>query len=81
MQLKFTVSVHIEAIFIVGKPKILLETNISAKTASLEIIDNISPNSQKKSQNSCKNRQKNILCAQNGSKLPPWVKGSSQILT
>ena len=47
MQLKFTVSVHFGAQFTAGKPKILIKTKISAKTASLGIINNASPRSQK----------------------------------
>ena len=47
MQLKFTVLVHSGAKLTAGKPKILLKTNISAKTASLGIINNVSVKSQK----------------------------------
>ena len=47
MQLKFTVLVHIGAQFTVGKPKILLKTKTSAKTASLGIISNVIPRCQK----------------------------------
>ena len=74
------VKFHIGAQFTVGKPKILLKTKIFAKTASLGIINNISSRSQK-SQNSFKITPKNTFWVQIGSKLPPWVKGSSQILT
>ena len=41
------VSVHIGSQFTVGKPKILLKTKTSAKSASLGIINNVSPRSQK----------------------------------
>ena len=44
---KVTVSVHIGAHFTTGKPKILLKAKISAKTASLGIINNVSLRSQK----------------------------------
>ena len=44
---KFTVLVHFGVQFTAGKPKILLKTKISAKTASLGIINNISPRSEK----------------------------------
>ena len=44
--LKFTVLVHFGTQFTAGKPKILLKTKISAKTASLEIYSNVSPSSQ-----------------------------------
>ena len=43
MQLKFTVLFHIGAQLTAGKPKILLKTKISAKTASLGIINDVSP--------------------------------------
>ena len=45
MQLKFTVLVHFEAKLTAGKPKILLKTQVFAKTASLGIINNVSPKS------------------------------------
>ena len=47
MQLRFTVSVHIGAQFTIRKQKLLLKTKISAKNASLGIINNLSPRSQK----------------------------------
>ena len=47
MQLMFTFSVHTGAQFTVGKPKISLKTKSTAKTASLVIINKVSPRSQK----------------------------------
>ena len=60
MQLTFTVWVHIGAQFTVGKPKILLKTKTSAKTASLGMINNISPRSQKNQKSFVKLSQKNF---------------------
>ena len=47
MQLKFTVLIHIGAQYTDGKPKILVKTKISAKTTFSEIINNVTPRSQK----------------------------------
>ena len=47
MQLKFTVSVHISAQYTNVKPKILVKVKIYAKAASLGIINNVTPRSQK----------------------------------
>ena len=47
MQLNFIVSVLFGAQFTAGKPKTFLKTKISAKTTSSEIVNNISPRSQK----------------------------------
>ena len=46
MQPKFTVTVNFEAQFNVGKQKILLKAKNFEKTASLGIINNVSPWSQ-----------------------------------
>ena len=77
MQLKFTVSVHIGAQFTVGKPKILLKPKISAKTASLGIINNVSPRSQKNQKILVKLSQKTF----SGPKLGLYYHYGSIILT
>ena len=46
-QPKFTVLVHFGVQLIARKPKILLKTKTSAKTASLGISNNVSPTSHK----------------------------------
>ena len=77
IQLKFTVFVHFGDQFTNRKPKILLKPKISAKTASLGIVNNVSPRSQKNHRTLRKLSQKTFFWAQIWSKLPPWVKGSS----
>ena len=52
---KFTVLVHFGAQFTAGKPKILLKTKTSAKTASFGMSYNISPRSQKNHRRVIKN--------------------------
>ena len=47
MQLKLTVSVYTGAQFTDGKPKRLVKSKIFVKTASLGIINNVTPRSQK----------------------------------
>ena len=81
--LKFTVLAHFGAQFTAGKPKTLLKAKISAKTASLQIINNVSPRSQKNHIVLVKLSQKDIVWATILFKIPPCsrAKGSSQILT
>ena len=57
---KFTVLVRFGALFTNTKPKILLKTRNFKKNISLGISNNISPSSQKKSHNSCKNNQNKL---------------------
>ena len=57
---KFTVLVRFGALFTDTKPKILLKTRNFKKHISLGISNNISPRSQKKSHNSCKNNQNKL---------------------
>ena len=65
---KFTVFVHFGAPFTAGKPKILLETEISGKTTFLGIWNNVSLRSQKNHGILIK-LSKNIFLVQMGCKL------------
>ena len=80
---KSTALVHFGVQFIARKPKILPKTKFSAKNASLEISNNVSPRSEK-SQSSFEINQKILVFgAHIGSKLSPWghTKESFEILT
>ena len=69
---KFTVLFLFGAQFTTGKPKILLKTKISAKTASLGKSNSVRPRSQKNHRILVKlNKKETIFWAQTGSKLPP----------
>ena len=81
MQLKFTVLGHFAAQFTSGKPKILLKAQISAKAASLGIIDNVSPRSQKNHRIHRKLSQKLFFGPKLGLHCHQWSMGHSQILT
>ena len=92
MHPKFTFLVHCGAQLTAGKPKILLKTKTSAKTASLGISNNVSPRYQKNHRILVK------FCdfsgtwegggggggggSQIGYKFPPWrrTKGALEIL-
>ena len=67
--------------FALGKPKILVKTQISPKTASLGVSNNINKSPQK-SQNPCKINKKTIFRPKMGINCPlEWAKWSAEILT